>query len=110
MTNLLLLWILSALKPDLEKQLENQLFSLAGILLRAAFVLLIVALCIGSAIVYPGPTVSLVVIFALFSTIAVLRQRYVDRRAPPEPPRPPANKDLELEANGHTVLFNRLMR
>ena len=112
MTNLLLLWILSALKPDLEKQLENQLFSLVGILLRVVFVLLVVALCVGWAIVYPGPTVSLVVIFALFSIIAVLRQKYVDRRTPssPEPARPPANKDLELEANGHTVLFNRLMR
>ena len=112
MTDLLLLCILSALKPDVEKQLENQLFSLVGILLRVAFVILGVALCVGWAIVYPGPAVSLVIILALFSLIAVLRQKYVDRRAPssPKPTQPPANKDLELEANGHTVLFNRLMR
>ena len=55
---------------------------------------------------------SLVIILALFSLIAVLRQKYLHRRAPssPNPIQPPANKDLELEANGHTVLFNRLMR
>lgn len=112
MTDLLLLCILSALKPDLEKQLENQLLSLVGVLLRVAFVVLVVALCVGLAIVYPGPAVSLVIILALFSLIAVLRQKYINRRAPssPKPTQPPANKDLELEANGHTVLFNRLMR
>jgi hypothetical protein len=112
MTDLLLLCILSGLKPDVEKQLENQLFSLVGILLRVAFVILGVALCVGWAIVYPGPTVGLLVIFALFSIIAVLRQKYVNHRSPssPRPIQPPANKDLELEANGHTVLFNRLMR
>ena len=72
---------------------------------------LAVALCVGLAIVYPGPAVSLVIILALFSLVAVLRQKYVDRRAPSSPkPTQPANKDLELEANGHTVLFNRLMR
>jgi hypothetical protein len=76
------------------------------------FVLLVVALCVGFAIVYSGSAVGLVVIFGLFSSIAVLRQKYVDGRAPssPEPIRPPVNKDLVSEANGHTVLFNRLMR
>jgi hypothetical protein len=108
MTDLLLLCILSALKPGVE----NQLFSLVGVLLRVAFVILVVALCVGWAIIYPGPAVSLVIILALFSLIAVLRQKYVDRRAPsgPKPTQPPANKDLALEADGHTVLFNRLMR
>ena len=103
----MLLCILSALKPDLE----NQLFSLVGVLLRVVFVILVVAVCVGWAVIYPGPTAGLLVIFALFSTFAVLRQKYVDRRAPgsPESTRPPANKDLEFEANGHTVLFNRLM-
>ena len=75
MTDFLLLCILSALKPDLEKQLENQLFSLVGVLLRVAFVVLVVALCGGLAIVYPGPAVSLVIILALFSLLAVLRQK-----------------------------------
>ena len=39
MTDLLLLCIFSALKPDLE----NQLFSLVGVLLRVVFVILVVA-------------------------------------------------------------------
>ena len=64
MTDLLLLCILSGLKPDVEKQLENQLFSLVGVLLRVVFVVLVVALCVGLAIVYPGPAVGLVIILA----------------------------------------------